>query len=231
MEYRNELKYVIKNSDLDILKCRMQSVMKLDKNVLNGNSYNIRSIYFDNYDNKYFYDNDAGINERLKIRIRIYNKSFSPIKLEIKYKNNGLTKKEACEIDKELCEKLMRGEKLEIRDCKNNKVLNKLYIEEHTNLLVPKVIVEYERIAYIDPIGNVRITFDKNIRGSKYINRFFEDNIYAVPILDIGEHVLEVKYDELLPDYISSSIELNTLEQTAFSKYYLSRLRFKEEIL
>ncbi len=231
MEYRRELKYIVKSSDLAILEQRMNTVMKLDKNVFDGNAYNIRSIYFDNYYNEYFYDNEDGVNERLKIRMRIYNRSDSIIKLEIKYKNNGVTKKEACCISRAVCDKLIRGEKLNITDCKNNKVLNKIYIEEHTKLLKPKVIVEYERRAYVDYIGNVRITFDTNIRASKYIDRFFEEDIYAAPILETGAHVLEVKYDELLPDYISGSIELNTLEQTAFSKYYLSRLRFEEEII
>ena len=230
MEYRKELKYIVKDSDLEILKNRLKNVMKLDRNILNGNNYNVRSIYFDNYYNSYFYENEAGINERLKIRMRIYNRSCSKIKLEIKYKNNGLTKKESCIIDKEICEKILNGKKLEFSDCKNNKVLNKLYIEQRTNLLIPKLIVEYERIAYVDYVGNVRITLDTNIRTSKYINRFFKENTYAVPILENGMHILEVKYDELLPDYISSSIELNTLEQTAFSKYYLSRLTIGEGV-
>lgn len=231
MEYREELKYIIKDSDVEILKSRLDTIMQLDKNVMTNKSYNIRSIYFDNYDNSYFYDTEDGVNERLKIRIRIYNTSSSLIKLEIKYKNNGLAKKECCNIDEELCKKIIRGEKITLKDCRHNKVLNRLYIEENMNLLKPKIIVEYDRIAYINPIGNVRITLDTNIRTSKYINKFFDDNVYSIPILDKGMHILEVKYDELLPSYVSSTIELNTLEQTAFSKYYLSRLRLREEVL
>lgn len=48
--------------------------------------------------------------------------------------------------------------------------------------------------------------------------------------MPIGKDVLEIKYDELLPDYITNILELNTLERTSFSKYYLSRLLCKENL-
>ena len=229
MEYRKELKYLVKSNDFDIIKSRINNVMFLDKNSNNG-FYTIRSIYFDDYYNTFYNDNDIGINDRYKIRIRIYNGDDKIIKLEIKYKKDGLTKKESTLISKDLCLRIMGGEQLDISDC-NDKVLYKLYLEQKMYLLVPKIIVEYDREAYVNPIGNVRVTFDKNIRVSKHIERFFEENLYSVPILELNKHVLEVKYDELIPDYISSLLELNTLSQTSFSKYYLSRISMKEEVL
>lgn len=230
MDYRKELKYIVKKTDLEILKNRFQNIMKKDENTVYGESYNIRSIYFDTYDNTYFYDNESGLNKRFKIRIRIYNKKDEPIKLEIKHKNNGVGKKEMCEISREICNKLMNGEFLKLEECTNNE-LKKIYIEQHTHYLKPKIIVEYERTAWVNKIGNIRVTFDTNVRTSSHIKRFFEDNIYAEPVLESGKHILEVKYDELMPDYIASSIETNTLEQIAFSKYYLSRLRLSEELV
>lgn len=225
MEYRNELKYLVRANELEILKIRLDAVMQLDYNMKDQTAYNIRSIYFDDYYNSFFYENEAGVNERLKMRIRIYDKSPSLIRLEIKYKLNGLTKKESCPIDVSLCEKIMSGREISFNECADNKVLNKLYLEMKMHHLRPKLIVEYDRTAYINHVGNVRVTFDRNIRVSKYIDRLFEENAYAVPVLDSNEHVLEVKYDELLPDYIAQTLELNELRQTAFSKYYLSRKR------
>ena len=230
MEYRNELKYIVNEHDIKTIEYRIKNFLKLDKNTKDNNSYNIRSVYFDSYDNTYFYENEAGVNKRLKVRIRIYDKSDKIIKLEIKHKNNGMTKKESCTISRELCEKLIEGKFLTSDECRNNKVLYKVYLEQHLHLLKPKIIVEYERTAFTNIVGNVRITFDRNIRASKYLKHFFEDNIYSKPAQDIGNHVLEVKYDELLPDYIAQILEINTLRQTAFSKYYLSRLSFKEEV-
>lgn len=46
-----------------------------------------------------------------------------------------------------------------------------------TRLLPPKVIVEYDRVPYIYPQGNVRITLDENIRSSSRVELFLEDQI------------------------------------------------------
>ena len=230
MEYRNELKYFVNDGDLLVLNYRLKELMKLDSNIKEQNKYNIRSIYFDDYNDSYLKETEAGINERLKIRIRIYNRSSEIIKLEIKYKLNGYTKKESCNISKELCDKLIRGESLTFKDC-NNKVLNKLYLEQKTSLLKPKIIVEYDRTAYIYKLGNVRVTFDQNIRVSKHLDRFFEDNALSVPVLEKNQELLEVKYDEFLPTWLFDALELNKLSRTAFSKYAVSRNVLKEEVL
>jgi len=81
---------------------------------------------------------------------------------------------------------------------------------------------------FVSKTGNVRVTFDRNIRAGSRIERFFEDDLYAVSVLEPGMHVLEVKYDEFLPEYIAQAIEIGTLRQTAFSKYYLSRKKMEE---
>lgn len=225
MEYRNELKYLCTSSYFEILKIRLKSIMELDKHLDEDMLYNIRSIYFDDYDNSCFLENEAGLNNRMKVRIRIYNRSDSIIKLELKYKLNGMTKKESCSISRDLCQRLMNGEIITREDCGEDKVLNILYLHMHMKMLKPKVIVEYDRTVFINKSGNVRITFDQNIRASKHIDRFFDENLFSIPILDKNQHVLEVKYDEMLPDYIASALELGNLSQTAFSKYYLSRIR------
>ena len=230
MEYRNELKYLVNNGDLMVLNYRLKELMKLDANIKEENTYNIRSVYFDDYNDSYLKETEAGVNERLKFRIRIYDKKSEIIKLEIKYKLNGYTKKESCSISKELCDKLIRGESLTIKDC-NNKVLNRLYLEQKIALLKPKVIVEYDRTAYVYKLGNVRVTFDQNIRASKYLDRFFEENAFSIPILETNQQILEVKYDELLPNWIIEALEINKLSRTAFSKYAVSRNVLMEEVL
>lgn len=231
MKYRVEMKHLIKKSDFVILENRLKNVMKLDEHVKKGNSYNVRSIYFDTYDNDYFYKKKNGVNSRFKIRIRIYDKSSKVIKLEIKYKKDSYIKKDTCLISKEICNKLISGAFLNIDECRNNKVLYKVYLEQHLKKLQPKIIVEYDRVAYTSFLGNTRITFDRNIKVSKNIERFFLDDIFSIPILSYNPIVLEVKYDEFIPDHIMQLMELNTLRQVSFSKYYLSRLKFKEDVL
>ena len=70
---------------------------------------------------------------------------------------------------------------------------------------------------------NVVITLDKNISSSNQVESFLDKEIYKRPIMPAGWHVLEVKFDEFLPDYIKSTLQLDSLRQTAFSKFYLCR--------
>ena len=94
----------------------------------------------------------------------------------------------------------------------------------------PKIIVAYERTAYVHPSGNVRITFDRNIMGSRELNSFFDGHLSGlIPVLPTGYHVLEVKYDEMLPDVIAKQLEIGNLRRTAFSKYYLAGMAVRGE--
>ena len=102
-------------------------------------------------------------------------------------------------------------------------VLQKLCLLMRTRLMRPKVIVEYVRVPYIYSNGNVRITLDTNISSSNRTDLFLEEQIPLRPVLEAGQHVLEVKYDEYLPDFIYHTAHMANLRQTAFSKYYLCR--------
>ena len=69
----------------------------------------------------------------------------------------------------------------------------------------------------------VIVRVDKNIVGTSEVECFFEDMLPAVPLLPTGQHILEVKYDEFLPDYIKQILNEVHLTKTAFSKYYYAR--------
>jgi len=185
--------------------------------------YQIRSLYFDDYDDSFMGENEAGVDQRQKYRIRIYDTKGEVIHLEIKEKNRGLTKKTSCSLTLDECRRIMDGRPPVGID--SRKPLNMLKIQMQSRLLRPKVIIAYERTAFVHPSGNVRITFDRNIEASRYCDEFFEERPSGmVPVLPARLHVLEVKYDEILPDVIAKQLEIGKLRQTAFSKYYLGRL-------
>ena len=221
MNYRVEDKYLCKEIDLQILNNKLKTILEKDKNIKNENGYNIRSVYFDDYFNTFYRDTDSGVDNRIKIRIRIYDKNDKIIKLEIKEKLNGCTKKSACLINKKICEKLLNGLYLEESEC-DNLILKQINMLMKTKILRPKVIVEYDRYVFINEIGNVRISFDRNIRTSSNISLFFEKNIYPIPVLENNEHILEVKYDNFLPSYIKNILAEKYLEKISFSKYNAS---------
>ncbi len=231
MYYRVEDKYLIYEDQIAYLRMRLSELMERDVHGISG-SYLIRSVYFDDLYDSALLENEAGTDLRSKFRIRSYDRDDSFIRLEEKSKKNGFTHKEDAVMRKETAAALLYGAgKMPGApvDCscllaEEGFLFKKLYVQMNTRLLHPVTIVEYEREAYVDKCGNVRITFDRNIGASGLIERFFEKDIYAVPVLEKGLHVLEVKYDEFLPDVIRRIIDTGSLQRTAFSKYTMARI-------
>lgn len=220
--FRHEFKYLCTEAQLAQIQSRLSGIMHYDSHTNAEGKYQIRSAYFDDVFNTGYYENENGVDPREKFRIRIYNASSEKISLENKKKINGMTQKDACSIDKELCEELIYGKRIAL-EMTDTPVWNKFAEKYNSKMLRAKVIVDYERTVFVCPQGNVRITFDKNISSSVDFEHFFEKNIIKRPIMPVGTHILEVKYDAFLPDHIYKAIELENLNRTAYSKYYLCR--------
>ena len=220
-QFRHEFKYLCSMSEICILQNRVAGLMPLDPHV-KGGQYTIRSLYFDNYANRCYYENETGTDPREKFRIRIYNANANRIRLECKRKQAGKTLKTSCPLTFEQYNRIVDGCNLEIHPDDPN-VLKKFIALCHTQLYSPSVIVEYDRIPYIYQLGNVRVTFDTNIRSSNQFDEFLSPQITTRPILSTGQHLVEVKYDELLPNFIYDSMQISSLQQVAFSKYYLCK--------
>lgn len=227
MEYRVENKYLVTDADLALLAGRLSSVMSRDIHQ-EGSSYEVRSVYFDDAWDRCLDENEAGVDQRQKYRIRTYGADSQVIHLEIKEKVSGLTRKESCGLTRQETKLLINGTlPLTLGD---RKPLNLLQMQMRCSHMEPKVIISYERTAFVYPAGNVRITFDRNITACDACTDFFQHRIWgAVPVLPSGMHVLEVKYDELLPDFVAKQLEIRTLRQSNFSKYYLGRLAMQGE--
>lgn len=223
VKFRHELKYYINFSDYISIKSRLRSIMHIDKNANENNEYKIRSLYFDNVYDKALMEKVIGVPKRHKFRIRFYNDNHEFIRLEKKSKIRGLCLKDSEKITKEECEKIINGDIEFLRDS-NKKLFIDLYSEMKGNLLRPKTIVDYTREAYIYPIGNVRITFDKSVRtGLNNIN-MFDDNLPTIETIDNKYIVLEVKFDEFLPQIIRDIIQVKERRATSISKYEAARI-------
>ena len=222
--FRHELKYNITTQQAACLLARMRCVLKPDPHVGPSGAYNIRSLYFDDYADTCLQQNLAGTDPRQKYRIRIYNRSADRISLELKRKVRGKTQKLSCPLTELQCRQLMAGRPLTGEQLHNApELLVRFCAEMHTRLLRPKVIVEYDRVPYICPLGNVRVTLDCNISSSTAVERFLDKNIPLRPIMTVGSQLMEVKFDDFLPDVIYHGLQLKNLRQTSFSKYYLCR--------
>lgn len=165
--YRHELKYMISHADYLALRSRLRAVMPQDPHVNSDGKYQIRSIYYDNYRDKALREKLDGIQKREKFRIRWYNDDLSFLTLEKKQKHNDLCLKidapiAAGELQRILCSPgpwMMRHKE---------SLIQELYCKIQSQQLQPRVVVSYEREPYIYRPGNVRVTFDSQIRTSLF---------------------------------------------------------------
>lgn len=227
IQYRHEYKYPLTRGQILIEDAKISAIAMKDEHAGDKGCYNIRSLYFDDYEDSCYMDNVNGVDRREKYRIRIYNHSKSFIHLEMKQKIWGKTHKEACVISLSQCEQLMKGQiPADIEP--EQKVLHKLAYLMAVKLMRPVVIVDYDRVPYVyrTQDANVRVTFDSNITSCSDTDAFFDEKVSGRGVLPIGQALMEVKFDSFLPDEIYSLLQLNGLSVSTFSKYYLCR-KFK----
>ncbi len=225
--YRHEYKYPINTIQMTLEEEKLSAIAKKDSNVGEMGYYNIRSLYFDDYYDSCYMENVNGTDNREKYRIRIYNHSTQKIKLEMKKKVRGKTQKLSCAITEEQCRLLMEGM---VPDdiYPNQHVLQKLAYLMAVRFMRPAIIVDYDRVPYVyrTEDANVRVTFDMNLTSSENIMDFLEEGVLGRGVFGIDELLMEVKYDDFLPDEIYSLLQLEGLNASTFSKYYLCR-KFK----
>jgi len=219
--YRVEDKYICSRADFFLLQTRIAAILETDDNQSDEEGYSVISVYFDDLYDTHLQDTVDGNGVREKYRIRIYNNSLDVIKLEVKSKCYNRVVKRSRTITPSQMRLLLSGEQIpDTGSLDDPATLFNIAIEERQ--LRPKVVVAYERKAYVFDAGNVRITFDRNIRSSSDIEAFGASDIH----FDVPEEynaVLEIKYDEFLPGFIAGLLELGNMQQTSFSKYRLCR--------
>lgn len=220
--FRHEWKHIINYGDYLTLRNRLQVITRQDKYVGADGTYQIRSLYFDNLDNKVLLEKLNGYNRREKFRIRYYNGDTSFIRLEKKSKINGLCSKTSTSITKEQCEKLLRNDTLWMKES-NDPLLVEFYAKMLYQQLKPKVLVDYVREPYIYEAGNVRITIDSQIKTGLYNKNLFDMESIAVEVPD-SQIILEVKYDSFLPEVIQNAVRLDNRRETSYSKYAACRM-------
>jgi hypothetical protein len=220
MKFRHELKYLINYRDHALIRSRLKSLLSSDANVDSDGSYTVRSLYFDDIYNRAYNDKYAGVLRRSKHRIRIYNQSDRVIKFERKNKTGQYNLKQTASMTKEQFYDVLQGNYGSLLESSSN-LLKVFYHECVSNLMRPRVVVDYEREPYIMEAGDVRITFDKHIRAGVEGFDIFDDEMPMIETLDPGLLVMEVKFTEFLPNIIRKIMPNQAADYTEVSKFIL----------
>ena len=219
MEFRHEWKHELSPGDLPALRSRLRAVAAPDEHGENG-AYRIRSLYFDTPTDRALREKIDGVARREKFRLRRYG-GGSLIRLEKKSKLNGLCAKEQTPVTEEEVRALLSGDTDWMRSSGRDLVWE-LYLKMNTQLLRPRVIVEYTREAYVYGPGNIRVTMDYDIRTGLGSTDFLDYGSVTIPVPG-SPIILEVKWDAFLPDTIRAAVALEGRRTAPYSKYAACR--------
>lgn len=224
MVVRNELKYLITHNEYIMLSNLLRKFLKPDAhNSLGSKGYFVRSLYFDTLDNKSFEEKMAGLEEKAKYRLRIYDINMKWVKFEIKNKINNSTRKETAIISRQDAVEIQKGN-FDVMLSYNDNVLNKAYKEFKKKHYFPVVIVDYFREAYTYDISRIRIVFDKFLKSTTLQLDLFEKHAFTLQRIENGLVIMELKYHNFIPAWLKHFLQMPSFERSAISKYCISRI-------
>ena len=215
--YRHELKYIINSGCYQILRQRFKAAMRPD---VHGDSgvYRITSLYFDDVFRSAYNDKALGLDVRKKYRIRYYGLSPDFIRLEVKEKKGDMVCKRSVPISYEQYQGILVGEREFLKQ--PNTAAEEFYASDRLVRLSPAVLVDYVREAYVCPAGNVRITFDMQLKTSPRLDPLGEKAAFY-SVFDNDAVILEVKYDRFIPAHIQALLSGIPMTRESVSKFVL----------
>ena len=221
--FRKEIKYLIPRYSALSLQRELDKIMERDQHGDHGN-YFIRSQYFDSLYDRDLADNLDGLYDKRKIRLRVYGLDAPVAKLEYKCKNGEDSVKYSLTIPREEALQMEQGD-ISFLLHYDQELATRLYLRMTEGVYRPKAIIDYQRLAFACPAGDVRITFDTDIRGAGYPYGLFEP--VSTNALSSPEQVLmEVKYTGILPEVICQTLKQADDLPTSNSKYAIARMQY-----
>ena len=221
LKLRHELKHSINAIDDLEISCWLRKLFKHDEHADSHGIYRVSSLYFDTPYDKALRQKIDGVDCREKFRIRCYNGDQSFIRLEKKIKINGLCGKYSARLTIKQVEGLLQGNIAFLMESENP-LLIELYSKMQGQLLRPKTVATYDREAFLYEPGNTRITIDRNLHSGLGSTDFLNCKLHHIDVSD-GMTVLEVKYDEFLPEIVRMAVGVPNRRAVAYSKYGVCR--------
>lgn len=224
---RHELKFLIDEGTCIALRNRLLPLMTPDSNGENG-EYRVTTLYFDDVYNSGYWQKLNGVETRRKFRVRAYNLDPSVINLEAKHKDESYVSKLSKRLTEEQYRALLAGDYGFMADCDGEEdVFGEFYRSHLLTRLRPRTIVDYHREALISRFGNVRVTFDKKLSVCINTLDMFSPQAQYLQIYGT-EIILEVKFDNYIPEYIQAALQGLNAPMQPVSKYILCTDRILE---
>ena len=222
LRLRHEVKHQISPQEDLVLASRLGKLFPRDGHAGPDGSYRVTSLYFDTPYDTALREKLDGVDRREKFRLRYYGERPDFLKLEKKFKVNGLCGKRSARLTWSEAERLLSGEDAFLLE-RGEPLLSELYHKLRGTLLRPRTVVCYDREAFLYAPGNVRVTLDYGIRTGMACTDFLDPDCVTIPAGD-APVILEVKWDAFLPSVIRDAVQVPGTHTSAFSKYAACRI-------
>lgn len=218
---RTEKKYPMRGAVVYGLCAQLCQTLPLDKYCADGNGYLVRSLYFDSFTNTDFFEKEAGLECRKKIRLRTYGDGGA-IKLEWKQKQGAVQRKRSLLVSADDARELSKGHYQCLRNSPHT-LAQELYAYMVSQAYVPRCMVQYQRLAFVAAVNDTRITVDSRLCCHEGAFDLLRPDPPLYPVAPPDAATLEVKYNQFLPSYIKLILSPFQLTETTNSKYYAAR--------
>lgn len=211
---RYEMKYLLSPEQTEYFKKSVENYMKIDKFGLTS----IASLYYDTPDYRLIRTSLEKPPFKEKIRLRSYGIATeeSPVFLELKRKAYGIVYKRRVQSTIPLVQKFFDCEG---DICAGGQINREITtFRDYYESLVPACMIIYDRIAYFQPDGDLRLTIDHNPRY-RYEDLDLRKSMDGISLLQKGWTILEVKVQQSVPLWLCEILTKGKIYKNSFSKY------------
>ena len=210
---RYELKYLLTPQQTEYLEQCLQGHMQPDQYGLTS----IASLYYDTPDHRLIRTSLEKPAYKEKIRSRSYGLATpdTPVFLELKRKSEGIVyKRRVASTISGVDAFFQRGEIGE-----DGQIAKEIrYFRDYYQNLAPACLIIYDRVAYYEPDGDLRLTIDHNPRY-RVDHLDLSTSMDGLPLLPKGYTILEVKVQQAMPMWLGKILADGGIYKSSFSKY------------
>lgn len=223
---RYEFKYLLNAAQRDAIEKEILNFMTYDGHVHPefGNSYIVRSLYFDNESAVFYHEKIDGIKSRKKYRLRTYGHEYcpnTPVFFEQKGRHIDRTFKHRISIDEsELKCFLDPSDRFALLEhFPDTALVDEFIFSAYRTNLKPVVLVDYVRRPYVSQYDvNFRVTFDSEIKAAATDSIFPTESVNWRECM-AGYTVLEVKFFRRVPKWFHQIIQAHEMRRISISKF------------
>ena len=211
---RYELKYLLSGPQTDFLVKSLEGHMKLDQ----YGRTSIASLYYDTPSYQLIRTSIEKPPFKEKIRLRSYGLATreSPVYLELKRKAYGIVYKRRVQSTIPLVEKFFAGSG---DICASGQINREItYFRDYYQTLVPACLIIYDREAFFEPGGDLRLTIDHCPRY-RVDHLDLTTSMDGLPLRPPGHTILEIKVQEAMPLWLTRILDEGQIYKNSFSKY------------